>query len=132
MMNPETNASRIIHHGDGIDWLRNASLTSRVAIVTSLPDVSEIPELGCRKRSRSGRHWRRKVAQARRKGTPARGWPRQGGLGLGRFGDFAAEQNSDGPKGRRVVAGHPDSHGDGDGEKRANDAPEPTPQKNTY
>jgi hypothetical protein len=36
----------VIHHGDGVEWLRNASLGPEHAIVTSLPDVSEIPELG--------------------------------------------------------------------------------------
>tara|TARA_R110002096_G_scaffold16898_1_gene57572 strand:- start:14472 stop:15158 length:687 start_codon:yes stop_codon:yes gene_type:complete len=36
---------RVIHHGDGIEWLGNASLGPSDAIVTSLPDVSEIPEL---------------------------------------------------------------------------------------
>lgn len=42
----DDNAQRLIHHGDGVEWLRNASLSPHEAIVTSLPDVCEIPELG--------------------------------------------------------------------------------------
>jgi hypothetical protein len=33
---------RTIHVGDGIAWLREAELTPEMAIVTSLPDVSEV------------------------------------------------------------------------------------------
>ncbi len=36
----------MIHHGDGIEWLRNSCLGPDEAIVTSLPDTSELPELG--------------------------------------------------------------------------------------
>jgi hypothetical protein len=33
---------RDVHHGDGVAWLRQAQLTSDHALVTSLPDVSEM------------------------------------------------------------------------------------------
>ena len=38
--------SRVVHHGDGVEWLRRASLGPEHAIVTSLPDSSELPALG--------------------------------------------------------------------------------------
>jgi len=44
-MTLEPTGERLIHHGDGIAWLRESSLGTRDAIVTSLPDGSEIPEL---------------------------------------------------------------------------------------
>ena len=34
--------SRIVHHGDGVAWLESAQLGPGDAIVTSLPDVSEV------------------------------------------------------------------------------------------
>lgn len=37
---------RCVHHGDGIQWLEQAALTAEHAVVTSLPDVSELPGLG--------------------------------------------------------------------------------------
>jgi len=39
-------ATRVVHQGDGIRWLEQAELTAEHAIVTSLPDVSEVPQLG--------------------------------------------------------------------------------------
>jgi hypothetical protein len=36
-------AERTIHHGDGVAWLREQSFGPEHAIVTSLPDVSEVP-----------------------------------------------------------------------------------------
>lgn len=39
-------ATRIVEHGDGVAWLERAALPVDHAIVTSLPDVSEMPELG--------------------------------------------------------------------------------------
>ena len=39
-------ASREVHHGDGVAWLSQASLGPEHAVVTSLPDVSELPALG--------------------------------------------------------------------------------------
>lgn len=36
---------REIHHGDGIAWLREQTLAATHALVTSLPDVSELPHL---------------------------------------------------------------------------------------
>jgi hypothetical protein len=38
--------SRTIHHTDGVAWLRDAALPGDAAIVTSLPDHSELPALG--------------------------------------------------------------------------------------
>ncbi|MCA9704467.1 MAG: SAM-dependent methyltransferase [Myxococcales bacterium] len=38
--------TRSVHHGDGIEWLRAAELGPEHAVVTSLPDVSELPALG--------------------------------------------------------------------------------------
>lgn len=38
--------SRTVHHTDGVAWLEGASLPSDHAIVTSLPDSSELPRLG--------------------------------------------------------------------------------------
>jgi hypothetical protein len=37
---------RTIHHGDGVAWLRAARLGPSDALVTSLPDASEVPKLG--------------------------------------------------------------------------------------
>ena len=38
--------TRVVHHGDALDWLRaNAPLVG-ASVVTSLPDVSELPALG--------------------------------------------------------------------------------------
>jgi hypothetical protein len=38
--------SRVVHQSDGVAWLRDAELGPEQAIVTSLPDHSELPELG--------------------------------------------------------------------------------------
>jgi hypothetical protein len=35
--------SRIVHHQDGVAWLANTTLPADHAVVTSLPDVSEVP-----------------------------------------------------------------------------------------
>jgi hypothetical protein len=37
---------RVVHQGDGVAWLRETTLPPDAAIVTSLPDLSELPELG--------------------------------------------------------------------------------------
>src|SRR5262245_39637329 len=37
---------RVVHQGDGVAWLAAAPLPSDHAIVTSLPDHSEVPDLG--------------------------------------------------------------------------------------
>jgi hypothetical protein len=34
--------SRVVHQGDGIAWLRQAQLPPEHALVTSLPDSSEL------------------------------------------------------------------------------------------
>ncbi len=41
-----TTPSRTIHHADGVAWLQNAALPEGHALVTSLPDHSELPRLG--------------------------------------------------------------------------------------
>lgn len=38
--------ARVVHHGDGVAWLAAHPLAADHAIVTSLPDVSELPALG--------------------------------------------------------------------------------------
>ncbi|MCX4247585.1 DNA methyltransferase [Paraliomyxa miuraensis] len=38
--------TRTVHHGDGVQWLHRAELGPEHALVTSLPDVSELPALG--------------------------------------------------------------------------------------
>lgn len=38
--------TRAVHCGDGVAWLREATLGPEHAIVTSLPDVSEVPAMG--------------------------------------------------------------------------------------
>ncbi len=38
--------SRVIHVGDGVEWLRTEALPADHALVTSLPDSSELPRLG--------------------------------------------------------------------------------------
>lgn len=43
---PENHRSRLVHHADGIRWLQENPLTVHQALVTSLPDVSELPALG--------------------------------------------------------------------------------------
>lgn len=37
---------RTVHHGDALPWLRAAGTLSGASVVTSLPDVSELPALG--------------------------------------------------------------------------------------
>ena len=37
---------RVVHHGDGIEFLRRGPLPGDHAIITSLPDHSELPALG--------------------------------------------------------------------------------------
>lgn len=39
-------SERTVHHGDGVAWLDAAALPADHAIVTSLPDHSELPALG--------------------------------------------------------------------------------------
>ncbi|MFO0747707.1 MAG: SAM-dependent methyltransferase [Myxococcota bacterium] len=46
MSTPASAPTRVVHHGDGIAWLRQAELDATHAIVTSLPDASELPSLG--------------------------------------------------------------------------------------
>ena len=39
-------AERTVHHGDGIAFLRDTRMTPDHAVITSLPDTSELPDLG--------------------------------------------------------------------------------------
>jgi hypothetical protein len=43
---PHAPPGRTVHHGDGVAFLAAAALPADHAIVTSLPDVSELPRLG--------------------------------------------------------------------------------------
>ncbi|MBX7193309.1 MAG: site-specific DNA-methyltransferase [Sandaracinaceae bacterium] len=48
-MSEPRSASRVVHHGDGLAWLaaaRGEGALRGVSIITSLPDVSELPTLG--------------------------------------------------------------------------------------
>src|SRR5687767_5984787 len=38
--------SRVVHQGDALAWLRAAGRLPGASVVTSLPDVSEVPERG--------------------------------------------------------------------------------------
>lgn len=38
--------SRLVIHGDGVEWLRRERLPASHAVVTSMPDASELPALG--------------------------------------------------------------------------------------
>jgi len=44
--NTDVSAARTVHHGDGLAFLATTPLPADHAIITSLPDVSELPELG--------------------------------------------------------------------------------------
>ncbi len=44
-MTRSQSSRRFVEHGDGVAWLARAPLPADHAIVTSLPDVSEMPEL---------------------------------------------------------------------------------------
>jgi hypothetical protein len=44
--NPPASPRREVHQMDGPSWLRSAELDARHAVVTSLPDYSEVPRMG--------------------------------------------------------------------------------------
>lgn len=46
MSSPAPQQKRVVHHGDAIAWLRGAGPLAGASVVTSLPDVSEVPGLG--------------------------------------------------------------------------------------
>jgi hypothetical protein len=46
-------ASRLVHHGDALAWLRAQGKLRGASVVTSLPDLSELPALGVE----GWRHW---------------------------------------------------------------------------
>lgn len=41
-----TGPARTVHHGDALPWLRAAGTLAGASVITSLPDVSELPALG--------------------------------------------------------------------------------------
>jgi hypothetical protein len=41
-----TGPARTVHHGDALGWLRDARTLNGASVVTSLPDISELPALG--------------------------------------------------------------------------------------
>ncbi len=43
---PPRMPSRVVHHADGVAWLAASPLSPDHAVVTSLPDLSEVPSLG--------------------------------------------------------------------------------------
>jgi len=43
---PPPMPSRVVHHADGVAWLAASPLSPDHAVVTSLPDLSELPSLG--------------------------------------------------------------------------------------
>lgn len=45
MSNNQIRASRIVHHGDALKWLKEQSSLLGCSIITSLPDISEFPKL---------------------------------------------------------------------------------------
>jgi hypothetical protein len=60
---------RVVHHGDALAWLRaNAPLTE-ASIVTSLPDVSEVPALGFE----GWRRWFEQAAELTLRSVPDEG-----------------------------------------------------------
>ncbi len=45
-MTPAREPGRVVHHADAPAWLRDAGRLAGASVVTSLPDVSELPGLG--------------------------------------------------------------------------------------
>ncbi len=45
MSNNQIRASRIVHHGDALKWLKEQNSLAGCSIITSLPDISEFPKL---------------------------------------------------------------------------------------
>ncbi len=45
-MTATTGPARTIHHADAVGWLRAAGRLAGASVITSLPDVSEVPALG--------------------------------------------------------------------------------------
>jgi hypothetical protein len=43
---PATSPQRVVHHADAIAWLQQRGRLDGASVVTSLPDVSELPALG--------------------------------------------------------------------------------------
>ncbi|HVR03457.1 MAG TPA: SAM-dependent methyltransferase [Polyangia bacterium] len=42
---PQAAPSRVVHHGEAVEWLRARGRLDGCSVVTSLPDVSEVPAL---------------------------------------------------------------------------------------
>jgi hypothetical protein len=43
---PDPGPRRLVHHGDAVAWLRASAPLAGASVVTSLPDLSELPALG--------------------------------------------------------------------------------------
>jgi hypothetical protein len=43
---PKRAPERTVHHGDALAWLRDRGVLRDASVITSLPDVSEVPALG--------------------------------------------------------------------------------------
>ena len=60
---------RVVHHGDALAWLRAEAPLANASIVTSLPDVSEVPALGLA----GWRRWFDEAAVLTMQSVPAEG-----------------------------------------------------------
>jgi hypothetical protein len=68
-LTPVPAPTREVHHGDALVWLRAAGRLAGASVVTSLPDVSELPEL-----SLAGwRRWFEEAAALVMEGVPDEG-----------------------------------------------------------
>ena len=64
-----TGPARTVHHGDALLWLRAAGTLAGASVVTSLPDVSELPTLGIE----GWRRWFEGAASLTMQGVPDEG-----------------------------------------------------------
>ena len=62
-------AARTVHHGDALPWLRAAGTLAGASVVTSLPDLSEVPALGLD----GWRRWFDEAAVSTMQGVPDEG-----------------------------------------------------------
>ena len=64
-----TGPARTVHHGDALAWLRAAGTLVGASVITSLPDVSELPALGID----GWRRWFEEAALLTMQGVPDEG-----------------------------------------------------------
>jgi len=64
-----TGPARTVHHGDALLWLRATGTLAGASVVTSLPDVSELPALGID----GWRRWFEEAALLTMQGVPDEG-----------------------------------------------------------